>query len=139
MLAIDVSFRRSKDAADAGREGSRVVDHDEVLRRHGFHRVRVKEVVEETADTRSFVLDVPAELRDAFTYRPGQFCSFRVHLGGEDLVRSYSMSSAPETDADLTVTVKRVPGGTVSNWFNDAVAAGDELEVTAPAGAFVVR
>jgi 3-ketosteroid 9alpha-monooxygenase subunit B len=116
-----------------------VVDHDEVLRRHGFHRLRVKAVVDETADARSFVLDVPPELRDAFRYQPGQFCSFRVHLGGADLVRCYSMSSAPETDADLTVTVKRVPGGAVSNWFNDEVAAGDELEVTAPAGAFVVR
>ncbi|HEY6530875.1 MAG TPA: ferredoxin--NADP reductase, partial [Acidimicrobiales bacterium] len=83
--------------------------------------------------------DVPAELRDAFTYRPGQFCSFRVRLGDDEVVRSYSMSSAPETDADLTVTVKRVPGGLLSNWFNDTVAAGDELEVTAPAGTFVVR
>ena len=46
------------------------------------------------------------------------------------------MSSAPETDADLTVTVKRVPGGLVSNWFHDHVTEGDTLEVTKPAGVF---
>jgi len=116
-----------------------VVDHDEVIRRHGFHPVAVKDVITETADTRSFVLDIPAELLDAFRYRPGQFCSFRVRFGDDELVRCYSMSSAPETDPDLTVTVKRVPGGAVSNWFNDDVSAGDVLEVTAPAGAFVLR
>jgi 3-ketosteroid 9alpha-monooxygenase subunit B len=106
------------------------------IRDHGFHELRVKAVVEETADTKSFVLDVPEDLRDTFRYRPGQFCTFRVRFGSDEVLRSYSMSSAPETDADLTVTVKRVPGGRVSNWFNDHVGAGDALEVTRPAGVF---
>jgi ferredoxin-NADP reductase len=98
----------------------------------------VKAVVQETADTRSLVLDVPPDLRDAFTYRPGQFCTFRVQLAEGEHARCYSMSSAPETDDDLTVTVKRVPGGLVSNWLNDHVAEGDVLEVTRPAGTFCV-
>ena len=80
-----------------------------------------------------------AELADTFRYRAGQFCTFRVCIGGEQLLRSYSMSSAPETDPDLTVTVKRVEGGAASNWFNDEVAAGDVLELTRPAGVFCVR
>ena len=79
-------------------------------RRHGFHPLRVKRVVDETADTRSFVLDVPPELAATFNYRPGQFCTFRVRLGADEHFRCYSMSSAPDTDADLAVTVKRVPG-----------------------------
>src|SRR6188472_3426603 len=92
-------------------EPAAVVDHDEVRRAHGYHPLRVKRIVQETADTRSFVLDVPAELADTFRYLPGQFCTFRVHVDGDEYLRSYSMSSAPETDGDLTVTVKRVPGG----------------------------
>ncbi len=103
---------------------------------HGFHRLGVKRIVQETPDTRSFVLDVPDDLRDLFDYRAGQFCTFRVHIDGIEQSRCYSMSSAPETDADLTVTVKRVPGGLVSNWFHDQVAEGDALEVTKPAGVF---
>jgi ferredoxin-NADP reductase len=99
----------------------------------------VARVVDETADTRSFVLDVPEDLRDAFRYRPGQFCTFRVPVGGSDQLRCYSMSSAPETDDDLTVTVKRVPGGLVSNWLNDHVSAGDVLSATRPAGVFCPR
>ncbi len=116
-----------------------MADHDDVLRQHGYHPIAVKQVVAETDDTRSFVLDVPDELRDTFQYRPGQFCTFRVRIGGDELTRCYSMSSAPETGDDLTVTVKRVPGGVVSNWFNEQVAAGDVLEVTKPAGTFCVR
>jgi 3-ketosteroid 9alpha-monooxygenase subunit B len=99
----------------------------------------VKRVVDETDDTRSFVLDVPVDLQDAFRYRPGQFCTFRVQIGGEDQLRCYSMSSAPETDDDLAVTVKRVPDGLVSNWLNDQVSVGDVLSVTRPAGVFCPR
>jgi len=98
--------------------------------------VRVARILQETADTRSFVLDVPEDLRDLFAYRPGQFCTFRVTVGDEELLRCYSMSSAPETDADLTVTVKRVPGGRVSGWFHERVMEGDVLHVTKPAGVF---
>jgi 3-ketosteroid 9alpha-monooxygenase subunit B len=110
--------------------------HEQVLREHGSHQLAVKAIVDETGDTRSFVLDVPDQLSGTFTYRPGQFCTFRAHVGGDELWRSYSMSSTPGLDPDLTVTVKRVPGGLVSNWFNDAVAVGDVLDVTKPAGVF---
>jgi ferredoxin-NADP reductase len=116
-----------------------MTEHTDVLSRHGYHTLRVKAVVDETDDARSIVLDVPPELRDDFAYRPGQFCSFRIHVGDDEVARCYSMSSAPETDDDLTVTVKRVPGGVVSNWLNDHVASGDLLEVTRPAGTFCVR
>jgi ferredoxin-NADP reductase len=113
--------------------------HDEIRREHGYHPLRVRRVVHETPDTRSFVLDVPEDLRDLFRYRPGQFCTFRVRLDGAEFLRSYSMSSAPESDEHLTVTVKRVPNGVVSNWFNDTVAENDILDVSKPAGVFCVR
>ena len=113
--------------------------HDDVVRAHGYHPLRVKRVVPETKDASSYVLDIPEELRETFRYRPGQFCTFRVHLNGEEYLRSYSMSSAPETDADLTVTVKRVEGGIVSNWFLDNVAVGDLLETSKPAGVFCLQ
>ena len=118
---------------------SAMTDHSPVLRAHGYHKLRVKDVVRETHDASSFVLDVPDELAATFQYRPGQFCTFRVPVDGVEQVRSYSMSSAPETDADLTVTVKRVAGGLVSNWFLDHVGAGDVIEVTKPAGVFCAQ
>jgi 3-ketosteroid 9alpha-monooxygenase subunit B len=111
-------------------------DRNPVLREHGYHRLRIKRVVSETHDSASFVLEVPDELSGTFHYRPGQFCTFRVQVDGDQQLRSYSMSSAPETDQDLTVTVKRVTGGLVSNWFLDHLREGDTIEVTKPAGVF---
>lgn len=112
---------------------------DDVLRRHSYHPIRVKRVVEETDDTRSLVLDVPDELAEVFHYQPGQFCTFRVRVGTDEHFRCYSMSSAPETDGDLAVTVKRVDGGVVSNWLNDNVSDGDLVEVSRPSGTFRIR
>src|SRR5262245_9732799 len=106
---------------------------------HGFHPLRVKRVVRETHDTKAFVFEVPAELDDAFVYRAGQFCTFRVPVGDEDLLRCYSMSSSPDTDTELTLTVKRVAGGRVSNWLLDEVVEGDILALTRPAGVFTLQ
>ena len=106
---------------------------------HGFHPLRVQRIVQETHDAKSFVFDVPDEARDDFAYEAGQFCTFRVRIGDEDLLRCYSMSSSPHTDPDLTIAVKRVPGGRVSNWMLDEVAEGDVLVLTHPAGVFTLR
>ena len=116
-----------------------MAEHDEAVRRHGYHALRIKRVVQETNDTRSLVLDVPIDLRDVFGYQPGQFCTFRVRIGEDEHARCYSMSSAPDVDADLTVTVKRVAGGIVSNWLNDHLSEGDLVQVTGPSGVFCVR
>ncbi|HUC35645.1 MAG TPA: ferredoxin--NADP reductase [Acidimicrobiales bacterium] len=105
-------------------------------RDHGFHQLRVARVVRETADACSLVLEVPEELLESFDYHAGQFCNLRVWVGDQDHVRCYSMSSAPAIDDELTVTVKRVPGGVVSNWINDRLAPGDLVDVARPAGFF---
>jgi 3-ketosteroid 9alpha-monooxygenase subunit B len=104
-----------------------------MARPHLFHRATVSRIVKETADARTFVL-APDE--SPFPYRAGQFCTFKVRVDGEELYRSYSMSSAPETDAELATTVKRVPGGKVSNWLLDNVGEGDEVTLTRAAGTF---
>jgi 3-ketosteroid 9alpha-monooxygenase subunit B len=103
--------------------------------RHVFHRATVTRIIKETADTRTFVL-APDE--QPFSYRAGQFCTFRVTVDGDELYRSYSMSSAPETDTELMTTVKRVAGGKVSNWIVDNVVEGDQLTMTRAAGTFVL-
>jgi 3-ketosteroid 9alpha-monooxygenase subunit B len=104
-----------------------------------FCALTIRKVIDETGDTRSFVLDIPDDLRCRFSYRAGQFCGFRVRVDGAPLVRCYSMSSSPHTDKEFKVTVKRVPGGAVSNWMNDNLAEGDVLDVMPPAGHFCLR
>ncbi|MBF6079539.1 ferredoxin--NADP reductase [Nocardia beijingensis] len=98
-------------------------------------RVRVLEVVEETADARSFVIE-PLD-GGKVGYRAGQFLTVRVPEIGTGSARCYSLSSSPHSDAAMKFTVKRVEGGHGSNWLCDTVSAGDELEVLPPAGTFV--
>jgi 3-ketosteroid 9alpha-monooxygenase subunit B len=105
----------------------------------GCHELRVARVIDETADARSFVLEVPPALAERFRYRPGQFLSFKVPFEGKVLTRSYSLASSPDCDAEHKVTVKRIADGRVSNWMNDRLRAGDRVQVTPPAGFFVLN
>ena len=104
-----------------------------------FHELQVAGIVQESPDTRSYLFAVPESLREAFRYRAGQFLTFDVPWNDLRLRRCYSLSSAPESDPWPRVTIKRVAGGRVSNWFNDEVAVGDRLLVQAPGGRFTLR
>ena len=101
-----------------------------------YHRLTVQAVTDETPDARSITLAVPEGLADSFRYRPGQFMTLRLAVGGRHLPRCYSMSSTPGLDDALRVTVKRVAGGRGSNWLCSHLRPGDSLEVMAPAGLF---
>ncbi|MBM3658648.1 MAG: ferredoxin--NADP reductase [Actinobacteria bacterium] len=106
---------------------------------HEYHPLRVVDVVTETDDSRSFVLEIPGALADTFAYAAGQFCTFRATVGSAEVVRCYSMSSAPAVGDPFVTTVKRVPGGVMSNWMVDTLAVGDTIDVMRPAGLFVLH
>jgi 3-ketosteroid 9alpha-monooxygenase subunit B len=97
----------------------------------------VSRVIEETPDARSLVCDLPDELRQEFTYRPGQFLTLRIPSSQTGSVaRCYSLASSPHSDNDPKVTVKRTAAGYGSNWLCDNVIAGDRIEVLQPSGLF---
>jgi len=106
-----------------------------------FHRLRVVERRAETADAIALGLAVPASLRDAYRYLPGQFVTLRARLGDEELRRSYSVCEsvgAYRDGAPLRIAIKRVAGGRFSNWANDHLHEGSEIEVAPPDGRFQV-
>ena len=72
-----------------------------MLSDHEYHPLTVVDVVDETADTRSFVLEIPPALEETFAYAAGQFCTFRATIDGESVVRCYSMSSSPDAGEPL--------------------------------------
>lgn len=105
-----------------------------------FCRVRVARAITETSDARSLELDVPQELAERFTYRPGQFLTLRVPSDRTGSVgRCYSLSSAPHEGGPLKVTVKRVRDGYGSNWLCDNAREGMSLDVLPPAGVFTPK
>jgi ring-1,2-phenylacetyl-CoA epoxidase subunit PaaE len=99
-----------------------------------FH-LTVKEIVRETDDTITIHFWHPPH--QAISYKPGQFLTLMPTVDGKKVRRAYSMSSSPNKDASLAVTVKRLPGGLVSNYLLDRLRPGDALEVMEPMGHFV--
>jgi ring-1,2-phenylacetyl-CoA epoxidase subunit PaaE len=100
-----------------------------------FHRLTVAEVIDETAEARSIRFAVPEELRETFRFRPGQHLTLKAEIGGEEVRRNYSLCTAP-ADGALKVTVKRIAGGLFSNWANENLAPGAEIDVMPPHGSF---
>jgi 3-ketosteroid 9alpha-monooxygenase subunit B len=108
--------------------------------RQRSYQLRVVEVVRETPDAHSIVLE-PAEA-DAgqFAYRPGQFLTFNIPTEREGgAARCYSLSSSPLLGERLKVTVKRTADGYGSNWICDHLSEGDEIEALRPSGTFTPR
>ena len=102
-----------------------------------FYQVTVAEVIRETGDASSLVLDVPPSLAATFAYRPGQFVTVRVPSGQTGSVaRCYSLCSSPHAGDLPAITVKRTASGYASNWILDHVTAGTVLDVLPPAGTF---
>ena len=100
-----------------------------------FHPLTVKNIKQETADAVSVSFEIPQDLKEEFKYKQGQYLTLRFMLDGAEQRRAYSMSSSP-VEQDITVTVKRLKGGLVSNHINSNLKAGDTVEVMKPEGRF---
>ncbi len=100
-------------------------------------RARVIEVVEETPDTKSFVL---APNNHWPGHRAGQYVTIEVEINGVRVRRCYSISSGASAPGDrITITVKRFAGGRVSTWLHDHLRPGAVIGLGRPTGDFIVR
>jgi len=92
------------------------------------------QVRDETHDVKSFFFTTRG--KHGFVFRPGQFVTLELDIGDRQLNRCYTISSSPTRPHTLSITVKRVPGGTVSNWLHDHLKPGDAVRMLGPAGEF---
>jgi glycine betaine catabolism B len=92
------------------------------------------QVRQETHDVKSFFFRAPGER--AFVFEPGQFITLELEIDGETINRCYTISSPPTRPHTISITVKRVPGGKVSNWLHDNLRPGSKVRVLGPSGEF---
>ena len=106
-----------------------------------FHDLTVTRITPEAAGAVAITLNVPADLREAFDFAPGQFLTVRATIGGADVRRSYSISSARSQllRGELELGIRPVEGGVFSNWAATELKAGDTLRVMPPDGRFTVQ
>ncbi|MFP8967213.1 FAD-binding oxidoreductase [Pokkaliibacter sp. CJK22405] len=101
---------------------------------NGRHLLRCVKVIQETWDVRTFCFMADQPL--FFFFKPGQFITLELEIDGVNVMRSYTISSSPSVPYSISITVKRVPGGKVSNWLHDNLREGDSIPVHGPVGLF---
>ncbi|RCH54784.1 oxidoreductase [Mucilaginibacter hurinus] len=98
-------------------------------------KLRVERIQQETADTRTFFLKELSGKK--IGYQAGQFITLVFTHHGDEIRRSYSLSSSPH-EKFLSITVKRITNGEISRFLFTKVKPGDILEAVEPAGRFVL-
>lgn len=103
----------------------------------GARQFKVVRKVPESAEITSFYLE-PADGQAVIDFTPGQYLGLRLVIDDQDVRRNYSLSASPNGRA-YRISVKRQPGGLVSNFLHDHVAEGYVLDIFPPAGEFILR
>ena len=107
-----------------------------------FHDLQVANITPEAAGAVAITLQVPAELQSGFNFKAGQFLTLRATIDGNDVRRSYSISSSENSfkqNGTLEVGIRPVQGGVFSNWAATQLKVGDVLRVMPADGRFVVQ
>ena len=108
------------------------------IQRVEFHSLTVKTIDTLTEDAVAITFDVPAELADTYSYRPGQHVAVKADIDGEDIRRTYSVA-ADVASNQLRIGVKRIEGGSFSTFATQRLREGDQLDVAAPYGEFTIE
>jgi nitric oxide dioxygenase len=123
--------------------------YDEASQKPGgwkdFRTFTVTKKVKESDVITSFYLS-PVDGGDIADYLPGQYISVKLNIQGEEFkhIRQYSLSDSPEK-AYYRISVKKEEGtnekpeGKISSYLHNELKEGDQIEISAPAGEFVLE
>ncbi|MGB3776353.1 MAG: ferredoxin--NADP reductase [Leeuwenhoekiella sp.] len=101
-----------------------------------FNALTIEKITKETAHAVSLSFNVPEKLQDEYKFKAGQYVTLKMEIDGEEVRRSYSLCSTPNS-GELKVTVKEVAGGTFSVMANSKFTVGQSLMVHPPEGRFI--
>lgn len=102
------------------------------------------------AELRGRIVSVHPETRDAATivikpgkdwrgHTPGQYVRIGIDVDGVRLWRAYSLTHGPRADGFISITVKAVPDGVVSNHLVHQAKRGTLVHLDQAAGEFVLQ
>lgn len=107
-----------------------------------FHDLKLARISPEAKGSVAITLAIPQNLRETFSFQPGQYLTLRATIDGADVRRSYSICSTRSHLAahhELVVGIRPMEGGVFSNWAVNELKAGYTLAVMPPDGRFVSR
>lgn len=98
-------------------------------------QLKVQSITRNTADTSTFYLSEASG--NSIPYKAGQFITLVIDHHGEEIRRSYSLSSSPDEEL-LSVTIKRIPNGEITRYLHTYAKPGDVWQAVEPAGRFTL-
>lgn len=103
------------------------------------HSLEIASVVPQGTDAVLLSLAVGTEQQAHFSFLPGQYLTVAGGPPDNEQWRCYSLTGDPRDTEKVSVLVRRVPDGLVSNWLCDHARAGECLQVFPPSGRFTLR
>ena len=103
-----------------------------------FHKLSIKNYIQETANAVSLIFDIPEHLKDNFSFNAGQYVTLKTTIEAKEIRRSYSICSSPNS-GELKVAIKRVENGVFSTYAISHLKTGDVIEVHEPEGKFILE
>ena len=99
-----------------------------------FIPLTIKSITPQTEQAICIAFEVSPELQADFQYQAGQHLTIRHLTDAGEIRRCYSICS--DHNEDMSIAIKKIDQGQFSNWANDNLKAGDQLEVMPPQGVF---
>ncbi|ANH37466.1 Stearoyl-CoA 9-desaturase electron transfer partner [Nocardioides dokdonensis FR1436] len=127
--------RRVAEAAVTPLDVDDVLDVFHPLRRGAPLRGRIVAVRPETADAATLEIKPGASWAG---HVPGQYVRIGIDVDGVRHWRAYSLTHGPRADGLISITVKAVPDGHVSDYLVHHAAPGTTLHLEQAAGEFVL-
>ena len=99
-------------------------------------KLRIKEIITETREAKTFILESP-DGNDP-DYKAGQFLTFIFDTPFGEQRRNYSLSSSPDLEEPVSITVKKMANGVFSRKLIDTAQPGDWLTTIGASGFFTL-
>ena len=106
-------------------------------KKKGFYEVIISSINHLTEDSIQLSFDISSELKSKFTFIPGQYINVCFIIEGIEEIRSYSICSG--RNENLSIGVKKVNNGKISNWIHDKLSVGDKISISTPEGNFILK
>jgi len=103
-----------------------------------FHKLSIKNYIQETANAVSLIFDIPEVLKNNFAFKAGQYVTLKTTIEDKEIRRSYSICSSPNS-GELKVAIKRVENGVFSTYAISSLKTGNIIEVHEPEGKFILE
>ncbi|WP_265532199.1 NO-inducible flavohemoprotein [Pseudomonas saponiphila] len=103
----------------------------------GARAFKLVQKVQESAEITSLYF-APQDQGPILAAEPGQYIGLQLFIDGQEVRRNYSLSALC-SQGQYRISVKREPGGVVSNYLHDQCVVGTSVMLFPPAGEFTLK